>query len=252
MIKRFNKALTLTCLAAAMAWASFAAGEKKDGPEPEWRAQVVKGILEGARIEVKKKTPYFIENLYLATNYLHGKKIKKKVFPWGDIRPDLGVCTDVVIRALRHAGFDLQKRIHDDMKKDVKKKTIYPWKKWKKKHLDTNIDHRRCPNQAVFFKRHSDVYEVKDNKTVDLNRFKAGDIVYWDLETGRFHIGIVSDRKTKKGVPLVIHNYPVPGYTAEENALLKFKILYRFRYPPDSGDPPKKDEKPPIPADPPS
>jgi len=210
-----------------------------------WRQEIVEKILEGARKEVEKKTVYFIENRYLKTTYLNGIDQKKQVYPWGDIPPDIGVCTDLVIRALRNAGFDLQKRIHEDMKKDLKKKVIYPWGSWKKKHLDTNIDHRRCPNQKVFFLRHSDVYKAPENKNeIDFNEFQAGDIVYWDLETGRFHIGIISDKKNSNGIPFVIHNFPSPGYTAEEDALTKFKILYRFRYPPDSPNPPEKDEKP--------
>jgi uncharacterized protein YijF (DUF1287 family) len=217
--------------------------EKNTDTSPAWRKEIVKNILEGALEEVENKTVYFIENRYLKTTYLDGVDQKKKVYPWGDIPPGIGVCTDLVIRALRHAGFDLQKRVHEDMKKDLKKKVAYPWGSWKKKSLDTNIDHRRCPNHKVFFLKHADVYKAS-GKSIDTAQFQPGDIVYWDLETGRFHIGIVSDKKNPEGIPLVIHNFPSPGYTAEEDALVKFKVLYRFRYPPDSAEPPQKDKKP--------
>ena len=66
-----------------------------------WRDETVKKILEGARAEVANGTVYYLENRYLVTRYLDGKKQKKKVYPWGDIPPDIGVCTDLVIRALR-------------------------------------------------------------------------------------------------------------------------------------------------------
>lgn len=212
-------------------------------PAPsQWRDETVRKILEGARREVDNGTVYYIENRYLPTLYLDGKKQKKRVYPWGDIPPHIGVCTDLVIRALRNAGFDLQLRIYKDVLKDVKKKVLYPWKKWKKKHADKNIDHRRCPNQAAFFSRHADVIKV-DPDSVDYEKFRPGDIVYWDLETGRFHIGIVSDKKTKKGIPLVIHNFPSPGYTVEEDALNDFKILYGFRYPPEAEARPSDDLK---------
>jgi uncharacterized protein YijF (DUF1287 family) len=244
-------------LKALMAAALLLAGERRAAPQdggspaevpdppaasPQWRDETVQKILEGARREVENGTVYYLENRYLATRYLDGVKQKKSVYPWGDIPPDIGVCTDLVIRALRSAGYDLQLRIYRDVLKDVKKKVLYPWKKWKKKHADRNNDHRRCPNQAAFFNRHADVYKV-DPDNVDTGRFKPGDIVYWDLETGRFHIGIVSDKKSKEGVPLVIHSFPTPGHTAEEDALTDFRLLYGFRYPPETGTKPPDDLK---------
>ncbi len=140
----------------------------------------------------------------------------KLSYPMGDVPISKGVCTDVVVRALRGQNMDLQQLIHEDMKKNFH---AYP-KKWGLKSPDKNIDHRRVPNIATYFKRKG--YEVKDGV------YKAGDIVTWDLGKGLVHIGIVSD-KTVAGTPLIIHN--IGAGTKEENILFRFKITGHFRIP---------------------
>lgn len=143
-------------------------------------------------------------------------------YPMGDIPINKGVCTDVVVRALRHQGMDLQQLIHEDMKKNF---SAYP-KKWGLKSPDKNIDHRRVPNIATYFQRKG--YQLKHSqyKTTD---FRAGDIVTWDLGKGLVHIGIVSDKKTLTGIPLIIHN--IGQGTKEENILYQFKITGHYRIP---------------------
>lgn len=143
-------------------------------------------------------------------------------YPMGDVAITKGVCTDVVVRALRHQGMDLQALIHEDMKKNF---GAYP-KKWGLKRPDKNIDHRRVPNIATYFKRKG--YTVKGSKYATAN-FKAGDIVTWDLPKGLVHIGIVSDKKTSTGIPLIIHN--IGSGTKEENILYNFKITGHYRIP---------------------
>lgn len=138
-------------------------------------------------------------------------------YPMGDVPLAKGVCTDVVVRALRHQGMDLQALIHEDMKKHFK---AYP-KKWGLKAPDKNIDHRRVPNIATYFTRQG--YQVTDGK------YQAGDIVTWDLGKGLVHIGIVSDKKTHTGTPLIIHN--IGQGTKEEDILYRFKITGHFRIP---------------------
>jgi uncharacterized protein YijF (DUF1287 family) len=71
-------------------------------------------------------------------------------YPNGDVPQDKGVCTDVVIRAYRKIGIDLQKEVHEDMKSNFSK---YP-KIWGLTKPDKNIDHRRVPNLMTFFTRH--------------------------------------------------------------------------------------------------
>lgn len=138
-------------------------------------------------------------------------------YPMGDVPLLKGVCTDVVIRALRLQGIDLQKLIHEDMRKNFR---AYP-QNWGLKAPDKNIDHRRVPNIARYFQRQG--YTVKDGK------FQTGDIVTWDLGKGLVHIGIVSNQKTAQGIPLIIHN--IGRGTQEEDILYQFKITGHYRLP---------------------
>ena len=137
-------------------------------------------------------------------------------YPMGDVPMIKGVCTDVIIRALRLQGVDLQKLIHEDMKKNF---AVYP-KKWGLKSTDRNIDHRRVPNIMTYFNRQG--YEIKDKN------YKAGDIVTWDLGKGLVHIGIISNQKSSvNSTPLVIHN--IGSGTQENNILFDYKITGHYR-----------------------
>ena len=139
-------------------------------------------------------------------------------YPMGDVPLVKGVCTDVVVRALRHQGIDLQQRIHEDMKANFKK---YP-QKWGLKGTDKNIDHRRVPNIMTYFQRQG--YAVQDKN------FKAGDIVTWDLGKGLVHIGIVSDKTTMLSkILLIIHN--IGHGTRENDILYEYKITGHYRIP---------------------
>ncbi len=142
-------------------------------------------------------------------------------YPGGDVPPDRGVCTDVVIRALRHLGFDLQKEVHQDMKKNF---SAYPSRKnWGLKRPDKNIDHRRVPNLQTFFKRKGWSVPITD-KPQD---YHPGDLVTCMLPGNLPHIMIVSDRKSAEGIPLVIHN--IGAGTEEEDALFMFTITGHYR-----------------------
>lgn len=143
----------------------------------------------------------------------------KIAYPNGDIPKGKGVCTDVVIRAYRKLGIDLQFEIHKDMKMNFSK---YP-KKWGRKSPDTNIDHRRVPNLMTFFSRFG-IVKVKSQNPDD---YSPGDIVCWDLGRGITHIGIVVDRK-QNNVPMVVHN--IGGGQVLENCLFDFKIIGHYRY----------------------
>lgn len=120
-------------------------------------------------------------------------------YPNGDVPAGKGVCTDVVIRAYRQLGIDLQKEVHEDMKAHF---NAYP-KKWGLKKTDTNIDHRRVPNLMTFFSR----YGIKKSATTNAGNYLPGDIVTWDLGGGLTHIGIVVNRKSPDGERfLIVHN----------------------------------------------
>lgn len=137
-------------------------------------------------------------------------------YPMGDVDISKGVCTDVVVRALREQNIDLQELIHKDMSANF---SSYP-KNWGLKNTDKNIDHRRVPNIATYLKRKG--YSVSDKI------YKPGDIVTWMLDNGRPHIGIVSDKKSLFGnTPLIIHNIGLG--VQEEDVLNDFKITGHFR-----------------------
>ncbi|MBX3163055.1 MAG: DUF1287 domain-containing protein [Bacteroidetes bacterium] len=142
-------------------------------------------------------------------------------YPNGDVPPNKGVCTDVVIRAYRKLGIDLQKEVHEDMKANFNK---YP-KNWGLKSPDKNIDHRRVPNLMTFFSRFGKVKSMTQNPS----DYKTGDIVCWDLGGGITHIGIVSKKKTSDGQRhLIIHN--IGAGQVIEDCLFNFKIIGHYQY----------------------
>ncbi len=144
-------------------------------------------------------------------------------FPGGDVPRTRGVCTDVVIRALRTVGKDLQQLIYEDKKRNPGTYPKYPGGK----ALDPNIDHRRCPNQRVFLRRFGRSLTLKTDAP-NLAHWKPGDIVFWKLPSGLDHVGIVTDRLSSDGLPWAIHNLRTP---MEEPVLADWKIVGHFRYP---------------------
>jgi uncharacterized protein YijF (DUF1287 family) len=147
-------------------------------------------------------------------------------YPGGDVPKGRGACTDVIIRALRATGRDLQKLMHEDMKRNF---ALYPSRKrWGLTRTDKNIDHRRVPNQMVFYRRFGQEL-TRDTSAKNRAAWQPGDIVCWDLNgNGMTHTGIVSDRNNVRDWPLVIHNI---GGCREEDALTAWKIIGHFRYP---------------------
>jgi uncharacterized protein len=98
----------------------------------------------------------------------------------------------------------------------------YP-KNWGLKVPDANIDHRRVPNLACYFRRKGWATVASTNAAA----YRPGDIVTWNLGNGLVHIGIVSDRRTTTGIPLIIHN--IGRGTQEEDVLFKFAITGCYR-----------------------
>jgi uncharacterized protein len=138
-------------------------------------------------------------------------------YPGGDVPIETGVCTDVVIRAFRKLDIDLQVNVHKDMRANFSK---YP-KNWGLKKPDTNIDHRRVPNLATYFTRRGYSLPVTSNPA----DYLPGDVVAIKLPLD--HIGIVSDRKSAAGTPLLIHN--VGNGAQEEDVLFAWKVVGHYR-----------------------
>lgn len=149
-------------------------------------------------------------------------RYEKLAYPGGDVPIERGVCTDVVVRAYRKLGIDLQQLVHQDMSKAWR---AYP-NPWKLKRPDRNIDHRRVPNLQTFFGRHGTTLAASANGA----DYKAGDLVTWMVPPRLPHIGIVAAEKSATGVPLVIHN--IGSGTKMEDILFAFPITGHYRYQP--------------------
>jgi uncharacterized protein YijF (DUF1287 family) len=141
-------------------------------------------------------------------------------FPGGDLPRDRGVCTDVVIRALRDGwGIDLQLAVHRDMRADF---AAYP-SLWGLTRPDRNIDHRRVPNLQRLFARIGAEVPLSDGPAPYL----PGDIITWTLPGNLHHIGIVSDRLGPDGTPLILHN--IGQGAQEEDILFAYPMTGHYR-----------------------
>ncbi|MEP6342750.1 MAG: DUF1287 domain-containing protein [Maricaulaceae bacterium] len=148
-------------------------------------------------------------------------KYVKLSYPGGDVSADTGVCTDVIIRTFRDGlRFDFQKAVHEDMKVNFSE---YP-KNWGLTRADKNIDHRRVPNLEAYLKRQGASLPVTKNA----EDYRPGDIVSWRLGGRLPHIGIVSDKTSQWGTPLIIHN--VGQGVVEDDLLFNTDIEGHYRF----------------------
>lgn len=142
-------------------------------------------------------------------------------YPMGDVPASRGVCTDVVIRAYRAIGIDLQVLVHEDM---IVNFGLYP-RQWGLREPDANIDHRRVPNLQKFLER----AEARVGSGGTASAYRAGDLVTWMLPGNLPHIGIVSDRRAAStDRPLVIHN--IGAGPVEDDMLFAYPITGHYRY----------------------
>ena len=146
-------------------------------------------------------------------------------YPNGDVNKNKGVCTDVVIRSYRSLGVDLQKLVHEDMRKEF---SAYP-KIWGLTKPDSNIDHRRVPNLEKYFTRNGTSLNVSSNP----QSYQPGDLVTWRLQNNLPHIGIVSNIPSEKDPDRykIIHNI---GWGPKlDDMLFDFKIFGHYRFNPN-------------------
>ena len=146
-------------------------------------------------------------------------------YPGGDVPAGTGVCTDVVIRAYRAVGVDLQRLVHEDMRRNF---SAYP-SLWALSKPDSNIDHRRVPNLRVFFTRHGRSLPISR----DPSAYLPGDLVTWNLKTrGSLpHIGVLSSRRSiDRKRPLVVHN--IGAGPVFEDLLFAYRITGHYRFAP--------------------
>lgn len=145
----------------------------------------LRAVLDNAHAQVGKTVAY-------------DPAYRELAYPGGDVPIERGVCTDVVIRALRAANLDLQKAVHEDM---LRAFDAYP-KKWGLRQPNSHIDHRRVPNLQTYFERKKQSMPV----SMEAKDYLPGDLVTWKLSSKLDHIGIVSNRSTPDGRPLIVHN----------------------------------------------
>jgi uncharacterized protein len=176
-------------------------------PLPENAAPQLKQMLDGAIAQAGVTTGY--DPSYVALDY-----------PGGDVDEKTGVCSDVVVRALRKAGVDLQKEVHEDMKAA---RSAYP-NKWGANNPDRNIDHRRVLNLMAYFARQGKSLPISDYAA----DYQPGDIVAWELTNGIDHIGIVTNMLSdSEDRYLIVHN--IGAGTRIEDVLFAWSIKGHYR-----------------------
>ncbi|WP_414717440.1 DUF1287 domain-containing protein [Steroidobacter sp.] len=157
------------------------------------------------------------------TSVTYDGSYRRIAYPGGDVPASIGVCTDLIIRAYRSVGVDLQVRVHEDMKAAF---ATYP-QLWGLSRADPNIDHRRVPNLQTYFRRSG----VQLSISRDARDYLPGDMVTWVLPGNLPHIGLVTDRRSPDGArPLIVHN--IGGGPEIEDMLFNYPITGHYRYHP--------------------
>lgn len=193
---------TVFAVLASIATAGTASAQGPTMP-PEFARRLAAAAIEQTR------TPVTYDGSY-----------RRIAYPGGDVPADIGVCADVIVRAYRSLGTDLQVKVHEDMRRNF---PAYP-RLWGLTKPDTNIDHRRVPNLRTYLRRAGAEIAV----STDASRYRPGDVVSWTVPPNLPHIGIVSDRQAASGRPLMVHNI---GRGPElEDMLFGFPITGHYRY----------------------
>lgn len=164
-----------------------------------------------------------VDNAIEQTTYTHAydQSYVKLAYPGGDVPLERGACSDVIIRAFRQGGVDLQEEIHEDMTRSF---SAYP-QKWGLTKPDANIDHRRVPNLMTYFARQGKSLPISRNA----QDYLPGDVVAWDLGGGTTHIGLVTNImfENREGF-LIAHN--IGAGVRAEDVLFSWRIIGHYRY----------------------
>jgi uncharacterized protein len=217
-MRRLSKQFIYPMILAMLSLSKWSLAEPVSDANPRSRpapGEIRQLILKGAKDEAAKH-PVCVDQYHIIA------------YPGGDVPKGTGVCTDLVIRAFRKAGFDLQALLHEDR---VAHPEAYPTHIWEQKRADKNIDHRRCQNLAVWFKRHAQSL-TKNTEPSSLSRWFPGDVVFYVRQGASYpwHVAIVSDKRDRDGMPLIIDSYP--PWTSESHRLDEWAPIhshFRFR-----------------------
>src|SRR5688500_12965719 len=200
-----SKRVLLAILVVAMA--ATAVGES---PHPSGRldTRFAQALVQAAVAQTS--TPVTYDGSY-----------RRIPYPGGDVPASIGVCTDLIVRAYRAVGVDLQVRVHEDMRSAF---GSYP-QLWGLSRADPNIDHRRVPNLQTYFRRRGAQLLIRR----DAGDYLPGDLVTWTLPGNLPHIGLVTDQSSPRSERwLIVHNI---GRGPEiEDMLFDYPISCHYRY----------------------
>lgn len=157
------------------------------------------------------------------TDFLQGAKLDAQNHPTYDGQyvaggyppSDIGVCTDVIWRAFRQAGYSLRDMVDQDVQE-------YPQRYPEIQDRDANIDFRRVKNLWAFFQAYGQELTTDIH---DISQWQPGDIVIFDH--GK-HIGMVSDLRNRHGQPYILHN--AGQFRREEDYLGRTQVEAHYRF----------------------
>jgi uncharacterized protein YijF (DUF1287 family) len=186
---------------------------------PPTPASTVQPLPANTSPQLKQLVEAAIEQSQVTTGY--DPAWVRIEYPNGDVPANTGVCSDVIVRAFRKAGIDLQKEVHEDM---TRAWSEYP-RKWGAQGPDTNIDHRRVLNLTTYFERQHKSLPITNER----GDYLPGDVVAWELSDGIEHIGIVTNLYSESDKHcLIVHN--IGAGARLEDVLLAWKIIGHYRY----------------------
>ena len=211
--------ITLVVLALMLALAEACQHRVAKARTPPPDLTEVRPLPAGSSPQLKLLIDGAIEQIGQTTGY--DPSYQKIDYPNGDLPLETGVCSDVVVRAFRKAGIDLQQEIHEDMTSDF---GAYPTR-WGLSKPDPNIDHRRVPNLMTYFSRQGKGLSTGESSA----DFLPGDVVTWDLGLGTGHVGIVVNTWYKPTQRyLIVHN--IGAGARMEDVMFGWKITGHYRY----------------------
>jgi uncharacterized protein len=220
--KAFNFAILFASFFGLISFAACSAGGRKvSAAEPDNRPPArehwIRRPLSNSS-QIKSLVDSAFEQSTQTVEY--NSSYTKLAYPNGDVPISGGVCADVIVRAFRSAGVDLQREVHEDMTHHF---SSYP-SRWAARRPDSNIDHRRVPNLMTLFDRRKWSVAITRNRA----DYYPGDVVAWELDNKLLHIGLVTDAVSADSSNyLVAHNI---GYgTKIEDVLMSWKIIGHYR-----------------------
>jgi uncharacterized protein YijF (DUF1287 family) len=220
LIGKFSGQLPFAiCLVLIVAISCQRPPQKGDAAAVIQTPSVARPLPANSSTQLKQLIEAAIEQSKVTTGY--DPSWVKINYPNGDVPIETGVCSDVLVRAFRKAGIDLQKEVHEDMKRGWSE---YP-KKWGANGTDTNIDHRRVLNLMTYFDRQGKSQPISNNRA----DYLPGDVVAWDLSDGLEHIGILTNLSSEPDQHyLIVHN--IGSGAKVEDVLMTWKIVGHYRY----------------------